>query len=130
MKVKDRRESSCDDQSLGGKGQNRVGLLMRDSRKPFDEIVHRGTCFEIFKESRYGDTRPFEDPDATDSFRVLLNLCALTPIKHKFRVLRFVKRASVLRGSLRLYEFLVATDLLWLGAQPAETVHFADRVER
>ena len=49
-----------------------ANLLERDAWKPFDELPHRRSVFEIFKEGSDGHTSSAEHPDATDAIRVTL----------------------------------------------------------
>lgn len=45
---------------------NGINLLPRDTGKPLQKIVNRSASLNILKQSAHGNTRPLENPRATD----------------------------------------------------------------
>jgi hypothetical protein len=54
--------------------QDRLDLFTGDARKPFEEIIDRGTAFDIFEKRRHGYPRALEQPGPAYLSRHPLNL--------------------------------------------------------
>ena len=69
-------------QALFGVRQNSEGLFVRDTRKPFQEVVQAGPTLKVFEQRAHRYARSLEHPGPTDLFGNALDRAALTPVQH------------------------------------------------
>ena len=62
--------------------QDSTDLLLGDTRKPFQKIIHRRTAFNILEQGGNGDTRAAKNPRAADTIGVAFNSSATGPVDH------------------------------------------------
>jgi hypothetical protein len=73
--------SGCDQRALG-KFENRLGLLARDTRKPFEKLIDRSAGLEVFEKRLYRNAGISEYPCATHFVFRPVNRRASFPIEH------------------------------------------------
>ena len=76
------RLGSCLDQTLFGVLQNSDGLFVRDTRKPFQEVVQAGPTLKVFEQRAHRHARSLEHPGPTDLTGSALDSAALIPVQH------------------------------------------------
>jgi hypothetical protein len=63
--------------------QDGFDLATRNAGEPLQKFVHRGSVFQVFKQSPDGNSRSPKNIGPTDLLRALLNAFALEPEVHK-----------------------------------------------
>lgn len=77
------RLGSCLDQTLFGVLQNSDGLFVRDTRKPFQEVVYAGPTFEVLEQGTHRHAGSLEHQGPTDLSGTALDRAALIPVQHR-----------------------------------------------
>ena len=62
--------------------KNCASLLEANARKPLDELIDRGTVFEVFKECCNRHARPTKDPGAAIALGIVFDGVTGGPIDH------------------------------------------------
>ena len=73
---------SCFDQTLFGVLQNSDDLFVRDTRKPFQEVVYAGPTLKVLEQGAHRHAGSLEHPGPTDLSGNALDRAALTPVQH------------------------------------------------
>ena len=63
--------------------QNSDDLFVRDTRKPFQEVVRAGPIFEVLEQRAHRHAGSLEHPGPTDLSGNALDRAALTPVQHR-----------------------------------------------
>jgi len=77
------RSGSRLDQTVFGVRQNSDDLFVRDTRKPFQEVVHAGPTLEVLEQRAHRHAGSLEHPGPTDLSGNALDRAALTPVQHR-----------------------------------------------
>jgi hypothetical protein len=71
-----------------GMFQDGTGLLLGDTREPFQKFLHRRAAFNILEQRGHGDARAAKHPRTADTISVAFNSNAGSPVDHS-SILRF-----------------------------------------
>jgi hypothetical protein len=63
--------------------QGCTGLLLGDTRKPFQKFAYARSIFDILEQGHDGDACATENPSAADTFSGAFNSNAGTPVDHR-----------------------------------------------
>ncbi len=75
--------------------QDMPRLRQGNAWKPFNELMHRGIFFEVFKKSGNGNPSATENPDTTYALRVAFDIGARGPINHGRIVALWEKKTAI-----------------------------------
>ena len=78
-------------QAFGCEGKNLVDLIPRNTGKPFEEFVHRGSGFKVIEESGNRHAGTTKHPSSADLVGVSFNYAALFPIHIKYSAQKWFK---------------------------------------
>jgi hypothetical protein len=96
--------------------QDGTGLLLGDTREPFQKFLHRRSTFNILEQSGHGDARAAKHPRTANTISVAFNSNAGSPVNHS-SILRFdlkglnVSRKTVCRAQLTVSQSALSVAL-------------------
>jgi hypothetical protein len=83
-----------------GMFQDGTGLLLGDTREPFQKFPHRRSTFNILEQSGHGDARAAKHPRTADTISVAFNSNAGSPVDHSAILRLELKVLNVSRNTV------------------------------
>ena len=96
------RPGSRLDQTVFSVLQHSDDLFVRDTRKPFQEVVHAGPTLEVLEQCTHRDAGSLEHPGPTDLSGNALDGAALTPVQHRRHCSWLTNRRARVRTRCRV----------------------------
>ena len=90
----------CDDSGFRDGSLHGLDLLVGDTGKPGQEVLHRRAVFEILEKSPHRHPRGFEQPETVHLPGLPFDRRTLSPIRHRLKVTSTLAALEAFAGSL------------------------------